>query len=100
MNEYDLYVPLIVDGKRLPAVKLASLKQKLIKEFGGLTYFPQKTKGFWKMGGATFQDDIVILRVLTGKSCRTFWKELKADLQKQWKQEQILIVVRRVGIFE
>jgi len=98
MKEYDLYVPLIVKGKRLPARELMLLKQRLIKKFGGLTYFPQKTKGFWKIGRTTFEDEIVILRVLAEKNFASFWQALKRDLQKLWRQKEILIVVRKVQV--
>lgn len=98
MNEYDLYVPIIVRGRRLPARELSLLKKRLIKKFGGLTHFPQKTKGSWKIGHATFEDEIVILRVLADTNFPSFWKTLKRDLQKQWGQKEILIIVRQVRI--
>ena len=99
MKEYDLYVPLVLKkGRHLPIAKLEKLKKALVKQFGGLTYFPQKTKGFWKIGKATFQDEIVILRVLAAKNCKSYWKELKRNLQKEWQQKEILIVVKNVKV--
>ena len=99
MKEFDLFVPLFSnDGKRLPRAGLARVKKRLIKKFGGLTHFPQKSKGTWKVGAATFVDDIVILRVLSEKDTKDFWKKLKADLQREWKQKNILIVVRKVSL--
>ena len=99
MREYDLYVPLFSnDGQRLRRASLMSLRKRLITQFGGLTYFPQKSKGAWKIGQAVFQDEIVILRVLSDKNLTLFWKRLKKDLQGEWKQKEILIVMRRVSI--
>jgi len=68
-------------------------------QFGGVTHFPQKTKGVWKVGQATFFDEIIILRVLTEetKATHTFWRKLKVDLQQEWKQKHILIIVRKVN---
>jgi hypothetical protein len=100
MKEYDLYVPLIFKNNRLPPPEFAALKKRLVKKFGGLTFFPQKNKGFWKIGPATFQDEVEILRVLSDKNCKSFWHKLKKDLQKQWKQKEILIVIRRVKILD
>ena len=99
MNEYDLYVPVCLGPRqRLPISQLNTLKRRLTKQFGGLTYFPQKSKGVWRIGRATFYDEIVILRVLSNQGSTVFWAQLKADLQRAWKQKQILIVVRKVKI--
>ena len=100
MKEYDLYVPTVVQGKPLSALKLTSLKNKLIKQFGGLTYFPQKNKGFWRIGSVTFEDDIVIIRVLSDNNADSFWKKLRCELKTQWSQQEILIVVRQVTILK
>ncbi len=100
MKEYDLYVPLYSNkGSPLPAAQMARLKKRLIKKFGGLTYFPQKTEGFWKIGAVTFRDDIVILRVLGDGSrpMRLYWARLKQELKRLWKQNDVLIVVRVVS---
>ena len=99
MKEYDLYVPLFSnDSKRLPRASLISLQKRLIAQFGGLTFFPQKSKGVWKIGQAVFQDEIVILRVLSKKNFPSFWSRLKKDLQREWNQKEILIVMRQVSI--
>jgi hypothetical protein len=99
MHEYDLYVPVYLRPKRrLPPSRLNALKRRLVKKFGGITHFPQKSKGAWKIGSATFHDEIVILRVLAGKKAKPFWTRLKSELQKEWQQREILIVVRRVSV--
>ena len=99
MKEYDLYVPLYSNtGKRLPRASLTHLRKRLVTQFGGLTFFPQKSKGAWQIGQAVFQDEIVILRVLSEKHFSSFWKRLKKDLQREWNQKEILIVMRHVSI--
>src|SRR6201994_2080476 len=100
MTEYELYVPLWIEkGKRHPQGDLRCLKTRLVEKFGGLTHFPQKTKGLWRVGQATFYDDIIILRVLTEQTqaTRSFWRKLKKELQRKWKQKHVLIVVRKVA---
>jgi hypothetical protein len=65
VREFDLFVPLFLnDGSPTPKKTLLRLQSRLLREFDGLTFFPQPNKGFWKMGDATFQDEIVIYRVL------------------------------------
>jgi len=101
MKEYDLYVPLYSNsGEPFPPARLGRLKKRLIKRFGGLTHFPQRNEGFWKLGAVTFRDEIVILRVLSAEDHRTrkFWIALKKDLQRRWQQADILIVVRDIAL--
>ena len=67
-KEYDLYVPLAYnDGRPVEGRKLVRLRERLLAEFGGLTFFPQPNQGFWTFGGITYHDDIVIDRVITSK---------------------------------
>lgn len=101
MKEYDLYVPLRSNrGIPFPPARLVRLKKRLIKRFGGLTHFPQSNEGFWKLGEVTFRDEIVILRVLSNEDNRakTYWLSLKKNLQRQWRQKDILIVMRDIDL--
>lgn len=101
MKEYDLYVPLSSNrGTPFPADRLERLKKRLIKRFGGLTHFPQRNEGFWKLGAVTFRDEVVILRVLSAEDdhAHKFWQTLKRDLKRQWRQQEILIVVREITL--
>lgn len=99
MKEYDLYVPLFLSrGKRLPRQSLTRLRFKLVAQFGGVTFFPQKSKGLWKIGRVIFFDEIVILRVLSEKTLPSFWKRLKRDLQREWNQQEVLIITRDVSV--
>ena len=99
MKEYDLYVPLSNnDGTPIDAQKLKDLKKRLVDHFGGLTHFPQENEGLWKVGAFTFRDKIVILRALASDplEARAFFVELKKEMQRNWAQEDVLIVVRDV----
>ena len=46
------------------------------------------------MGNVTFRDEIVIFRVLSTKVrvARRFFRQLKAELKQELRQEEILIV--------
>jgi hypothetical protein len=100
MKEYDLYVPLYDNnGTPIDPQKLRALKKRLVDQFGGLTHFPQQNEGLWKVGGFTFRDKIVILRVLASDllQAQTFFADLKREMQQAWAQEDVLIVVRDVS---
>ena len=99
MKEYDLYLPLHHnDGRPIEWHKIHDLKHRLANEFGGLTHFPQANEGVWKLGGVTFRDKIVILRVLSDETEKAahFFSELKKELCREWDQEDVLIVARDV----
>lgn len=95
MKEYDIYVPLTYnDGQPIESRKLVRLRERLLAQFGGLTFFPQQNDGFWTFGGVTYRDEIVIFRVFASKAAaaRRFLLKLKQELKKDLQQEEILIV--------
>jgi hypothetical protein len=101
MMEYDLFVPLIIeDGKRVPARWLRALKKELCHHFGGVTYFPQRNEGLWRIGKITFRDKIVILRALSNHpgADAPFWRRIKRKIKIDLKQRQVLIIRRTVAL--
>jgi hypothetical protein len=102
VKEYDIYVPLHYnDGAPVEPEKITRLKQRLIEQFGGLTHFPQSNEGFWKVGRVTFRDKIIILRVLTSDEtppAAEFFSTLKSEMQRDWRQDDVLIVGREVMV--
>lgn len=99
MKEYDIFVPLYYnDGAEIEPSKFQRLQQQLLEHFDGLTFFPQPNEGFWKMNEVTYRDEIVIYRVLASsvRAARRFLAQLKEQLKKDLKQEEILIIERDV----
>ena len=99
MLEYELYLPLHYnDGRPIDPEKLKNLKRRLVDEFGGLTHLRQEHEGLWKIGDHTFRDRIEIVRVLASdeKSAQEYFAQLKADLARDWGQQDFLIVSRQV----
>lgn len=100
-SEYDVYLPLAYnDGAAVEPEKIAGVKHRLQDRFGGLTFFPQRTEGLWKIGNVSFRDEVVICRILTEevRRSRRFFLRLKAELQAEFRQEEILIVERKVEV--
>ena len=100
MLEYELYVPLHYnDGRPIDPEKLKALKRRLVDQFGGLTHFQQENEGLWKIGEHTFRDRVEILRVLVNDetAARKYFTQLKADLTREWEQQDFLIVTRQVS---
>ena len=99
MKEYDVFVPLYYnDGSPIESEKIFELKKRLLDQFDGLTFFPQPNEGFWRAAGVTYRDEIVVFRVLATDpaEARRFLAELKEELKRELKQEEVLIVERDV----
>jgi hypothetical protein len=61
VKEYDLFIPLYYnEGTPIESRQFQDLQKRLLTHFGGLTFFPQPSEGFWTMAGITYRDEIVI----------------------------------------
>ncbi|MBX9625214.1 MAG: hypothetical protein K2X82_15510 [Gemmataceae bacterium] len=97
--EYDVFVPLTFnDGTPVPLAVLRGYQERLLDEFDGLTVFPQANHGFWRMGGVTYRDEIIIFRVVGSarRTARRFLTKLKEELERDLRQEEILVVERDI----
>ena len=94
-KECEVYLPLNYnDGSAIEPDKIERIGERLLEEFGGVTFFPQPNEGRRRMGHVTFRDEIVIFRVLSEdvRTARRFFRRLKAELKQDLQQEEILIV--------
>ena len=100
MKEYDIFVPLhFNDGNRIPETKIDALKKRLVDRFGGVTHFPQTNEGLWKIGRATFRDEIIILRVLADEHVDDeFFPALKKEIERDLQQKEVIIIAREVTL--
>ena len=101
MREFEIYVPLHYnDGSAIEPEKLDDLRRRLFDFFGGLTDTRQRNAGAWQVGNVVFHDDIVIYRVLAVKQhpARRFLMDLKDELERELRQQEILIVERKVEV--
>jgi len=101
VKEFDIYVPLQHnDGSPVEQRRLRDLQVRLLEYFDGLTYFPQPNEGYWRMGGVIYRDEIVIYRVVTAKPgrARRFLTQLKKELKRTLRQEDIFITERDIDI--
>jgi hypothetical protein len=99
VKEYELFLPLTDnDGVPFDPALIPALRVRLLEEFGGVTFFPQPNEGYWQMAGVTYRDEIVIFRVVASnpRSARRFFRQLKEELKRDLRQEEILIIERDV----
>lgn len=92
--EYDIYFPMI--GSATSRGLFDRTRERLTEFFGGLTDFRHRSEGTWKYGGVTYQDEVVLLRVLgrDRAAARDFLHSLQAQLKRELGQEEILVVER------
>jgi inorganic pyrophosphatase len=81
------------DGKPFPADMFQKVKRELTEKFGGLTMYTRApAKGMWKEDDQHMvSDDILIYEIMASELDLEFWKSYKTRLQKQFKQEELLI---------
>jgi len=98
-KEYDLFVPLYYsDGSRIEPEKFEQIQRILLSQFEGLTFFPQPNQGFWKIRDVVYRDEIVIYRIVAQntRAARKFLRRLKKELERDLKQEKVLIIERDI----
>lgn len=97
--EFDVFVPLVMaGGRRWPAKTLRHYKSVLVQEFGGVTDFRHRSRGEWRYGNVVYLDDIWLLRVLSDdrRHAHRVLRELQSRLQRELKQQEVLIIEREV----
>lgn len=98
MKEYDIYLPMASSqGGGTDASKLEEIKGKLAQAFGGYTHFRSRNEGLWRMGSASFRDEVTIIRVLDDGSAKFDMSHFKKELERDLEQESILIVAHEVS---
>ena len=99
MQEYEIYLPTNRnDGTPVPPHEIERLKAKLTDAFGGVTHLKQRSDGVWRFGGATFREEVTIVRVLDNGSAVLDMESFKDELANVFEQESVLIVAREVRI--
>jgi hypothetical protein len=101
VKEFDIFIPLKHnDGTPIESRRFRDLKIRLLEYFNGLTFFPQANEGTWRMGDVTYEDEVVIYRVVASnaRDARRFLRQLKEELKIALNQEEIFIVERDVDL--
>ena len=98
--EFEIFVPSAcsVEGHSAYA-DYERYKQSLLERFGGLTVQRMKNEGYWKVGGHVTKDELIIWRVIDENSSGfSEMVAVKEAMEKSFRQEQILVVLRAIKI--
>lgn len=86
-------------GRRFRQEQFEALRQELTERFGGATVFSQvPAEGFWHDGEGTVKDMMVIFEVMTGTLDEDWWRERRARLEEEFRQEVIVIRVQDIRL--
>ena len=93
MHVVEIFLPLKRrDGSPQPDGLFARLRAELVERFGGLTAFTRAPAvGLWEDDGEVERDEIVIFEVIAEDIDRDWWRALKARLERDFAQDEILI---------
>jgi hypothetical protein len=94
MHLVQVYLPLRdSDGQRFSRVEYVAVEQIFVARFNGFTaYRRAPATGLWRSPTSEVQEDeLVIYEVLVETMNRAWWSTYRKSLEKQFRQEQILI---------
>ncbi len=100
MHVVEIFIPLTASGgESFPAQRFEAERQTLTSRFGGLTVYSRApAAGFWAHDDKTVRDDIVIFEVLAETIDAGWWTSYREHLERQFRQERILIRAAEVTI--
>jgi hypothetical protein len=84
-------------GHPFPDSDFERLVHELTERFGGVTAFTRApAEGRWKQGGGTEHDEIFVFEVMADDLDRRFWRSLRAELERRFRQD--VVIIRAQGI--
>jgi len=98
MHLVQILLPLADNaGRRFDRDAYGRVRSELAERFGGITSFTRApAEGVWKEGGHTAHDDIVVFEVMARELDRSWWERYRAELERRFQQETIVIRAIRV----
>ena len=97
MHLIQFLLPLRDNERRpFPRADFDRVRAELIARVGGVTAVLQSpATGAWQEEGETTHDEVVLFEVMTEGLDRAWWKGYRAELERRFRQEAI--VVRALG---
>ena len=88
------------EGAAFPRAGLDRVRAELTERFGGATaYLRAPAAGLWKdQEGDVEPDDVVIVEVMAAHLEREWWRLYREDLERRFRQEEILIRALQCGV--
>jgi len=85
------------EGRAFARGEYDRVRRELADRFGGVTAFTRApAEGVWKEGGEETRDQIIILEVMAERLDREWWAKFRAELERRFRQEELLVRVTEV----
>jgi inorganic pyrophosphatase len=97
--QVQLFLPLLdPEGQLFAEKNFSDLASELKENFGGVTvYSHTPATGQWKQeNGKTVGDNLLVYEVLLSNPDKKYWVKLKARLEKQFRQQELLVLITKV----
>jgi hypothetical protein len=94
MHVVEIFLPLRRnDGSQQPRERFGKVRRTLIDRFGGLTAFTRApAEGLWESDdGDVDRDSIVNFEVMADALDRGWWAAYRADLERLFEQDELVI---------
>jgi hypothetical protein len=93
MHLIEILLPLYDnDGRPFAAADFDRVRDELAAKFGGVTAFRRSpAEGVWHEDGEVSRDRVVVYEVMDEALDRDWWREYRRDLERRFRQEEILI---------
>lgn len=98
---FEIFLPLRDNsGNAFPKRHFEKLRNLLVKKFGGVTlYHRTPVRGVWDgPQSGVDRDDMIIYEVMASCGEEVFWRGLKEDLKKAFRQQELLIRSTTVNV--
>ena len=88
------------DGRAFEQALYRDVKTVFTEKFGGVTaYVSSPAEGAWQgPSGARRHDQIVIFEVMTVHLDRAWWRKMRSELARTFRQEQLVIRTNPIEI--
>lgn len=99
MHLVQILLPLFDNqGETIPQLQFRRVSQELHDRFGGLTAHTRApAEGRWKGASLeTSHDEIVVFEVMIAALDRTWWAEYRRELERRFRQEEIVIRAQEI----
>jgi len=99
MDLVQLLLPLYDNNKEpFPQKDFDRVRDELAKRFGGITAFRRSpAEGVWREGENQLScDDVVVFEVMTEELDREWWAGYRKELEKRFRQEQLIVRATRI----
>jgi len=93
MHLVQILLPLADNsGRPFPREDFDLVKKGLARRFKGVTaYLQAPAEGLWRHDESSGHDQIVIFEVMVEDIDMTDWRQRRADLEEQFRQDQVVI---------